>query len=198
MLNATPNTLLAGVSPMTEQPIKVEMLFPNHAVRSQIAISKLPLALVPYTMRTEAARKTMRDPVVAQDGSTYERSAITAYITEHGVSPITGQPMNAQHLYRNTVVAHQIAVMCLPPQLLPFALRSEEARLEMRDPVMACDGQTYPPTSAAKPSGPLHSHLNPPSPSPSHLPDPIATVNRLGVTIPFSIHSSRGSRTWSP
>ena len=38
----------------------------------------------------------MQDPVLAQDGSTYERSAITDYITDHGVSPITGQPMAVQ------------------------------------------------------------------------------------------------------
>jgi hypothetical protein len=56
-------------------------------VRRHLQISRLPLALVPYSLRTESQRMEMEDPVVAQDGSTYERSAITAYITEHGALP---------------------------------------------------------------------------------------------------------------
>jgi hypothetical protein len=34
-----------------------------------------------------------RDPVVAADGHTYERAAIVQWITEHGTSPITRQPL---------------------------------------------------------------------------------------------------------
>jgi hypothetical protein len=39
-----------------------------------------------------------RDPVVAGDGQTYERAAIVQWITEHGTSPITRQPLNINEL----------------------------------------------------------------------------------------------------
>ncbi len=38
------------------------------------------------------------DPVVAGDGHTYERAAIVQWITEHGTSPITRQPLNINEL----------------------------------------------------------------------------------------------------
>merc|ERR1712070_851054 len=35
--------------------------------------------------------RIMTDPVIAPDGCTYERSAITNYLNQYGVSPITGE-----------------------------------------------------------------------------------------------------------
>ena len=132
-----------GVSPLTDQPIDAEHLYTNTAVRTQITVAKLPADLVPYSLRPEATRNEIRDPVVAQDGSTYERAAITAYIQEHGKSPMTGQDMDLSHLYVNQVVRSQVAIHRLPPALLPFSLRTENARMEILDPVMAEDGLTY-------------------------------------------------------
>jgi serine/threonine protein kinase len=45
-----------------------------------------------------------RDPVVAQDGHTYEREAIEEWIRKTGTSPITRQPMSIQHLISNITV----------------------------------------------------------------------------------------------
>jgi hypothetical protein len=42
--------------------------------------------------------KTFRDPVLANDGCTYERKLITDYISEQGTSPFTGQPLDINDL----------------------------------------------------------------------------------------------------
>ena len=43
----------------------------------------------------------MRDPVVGPDGHTYERSAITAWLSSNPVSPMTREPMNVSQLKPN-------------------------------------------------------------------------------------------------
>ncbi len=43
----------------------------------------------------------MSDPVVGNDGQTYERSAIETWISQHSTSPITRQPMNLDNLRPN-------------------------------------------------------------------------------------------------
>ncbi len=45
-----------------------------------------------------------RDPVLAQDGHTYERDAIEEWIRKTGTSPITRQPISIQHLISNITV----------------------------------------------------------------------------------------------
>ncbi|CAF0782550.1 unnamed protein product [Adineta steineri] len=45
-----------------------------------------------------------RDPVLAQDGHTYERVAIEEWIRKTGSSPLTRQPLCMEHLYPNLVV----------------------------------------------------------------------------------------------
>ncbi|CAF4138465.1 unnamed protein product, partial [Adineta steineri] len=45
-----------------------------------------------------------RDPVLAQDGHTYERVAIEEWIRKTGSSPLTRQPLSMEHLYSNLVV----------------------------------------------------------------------------------------------
>jgi len=45
-----------------------------------------------------------RDPVLAQDGHTYEKEAIEQWIRKHGTSPLTRQPLSIEHLYPNHVV----------------------------------------------------------------------------------------------
>jgi serine/threonine protein kinase len=42
-----------------------------------------------------------RDPVLAQDGHTYEREAIVKWIEKHGRSPITDQQLSLEHIYPN-------------------------------------------------------------------------------------------------
>ncbi|CAF3698936.1 unnamed protein product [Rotaria sp. Silwood1] len=48
-----------------------------------------------------------RDPVIGQDGHTYERKDIIAWLQRHGTSPITREPMNIESLRPNHVV-HKI------------------------------------------------------------------------------------------
>ena len=45
-----------------------------------------------------------RDPVLAQDGHTYERQAIVEWIEKNGRSPITDQPLSLEHLYPNYAI----------------------------------------------------------------------------------------------
>ena len=50
----------------------------------------------------------MHEPVVAPDGHTYEKDAITSWLRSHGKSPVTQQPMSVAALIPNLVVKHQI------------------------------------------------------------------------------------------
>ena len=45
-----------------------------------------------------------RDPVVAQDGHTYERKAIEDWIRKNGTSPITDQKLSLEHLIPNHAI----------------------------------------------------------------------------------------------
>ncbi|CAF4157449.1 unnamed protein product [Rotaria sp. Silwood2] len=45
-----------------------------------------------------------RDPVIGQDGHTYERKDIIAWLQQHGTSPITREPMNIKSLRPNHIV----------------------------------------------------------------------------------------------
>ncbi|CAF1642425.1 unnamed protein product, partial [Didymodactylos carnosus] len=42
-----------------------------------------------------------RDPVVAEDGHTYEREAIISWIRKHGTSPLTREPLTIEALRPN-------------------------------------------------------------------------------------------------
>lgn len=46
----------------------------------------------------------MDDPVIAEDGYTYERSAITRWINENGTSPMTRMRMQASELRPNRAI----------------------------------------------------------------------------------------------
>ena len=52
--------------------------------------------------------QSFHDPVLAEDGLTYERAHITAYIRQHGVSPITGETLQLDSLWVNQAVVAQI------------------------------------------------------------------------------------------
>ncbi|CAF1431148.1 unnamed protein product [Adineta steineri] len=45
-----------------------------------------------------------RDPVVAQDGHTYERKAIEEWIRKYGTSPLTNQQLSLEHLVSNYAI----------------------------------------------------------------------------------------------
>ncbi|CAF1302099.1 unnamed protein product [Rotaria sordida] len=56
-----------------------------------------------------------RDPVIAADGRTYERAAIVQWITEHGTSPVTREPLDIKELqaddYLRNLAAQQRSSM---------------------------------------------------------------------------------------
>ena len=54
-------------------------------------------------------KNIMLDPVVAADGHTYERVAITAYLQRYSVSPRTHQKMAHKFLSPNRILSTQIA-----------------------------------------------------------------------------------------
>ena len=51
----------------------------------------------------------MRDPVVAIDGRTYERVAITNWLLTHDVSPVTNLPMSSSNLVPNIQLKNLIS-----------------------------------------------------------------------------------------
>jgi serine/threonine protein kinase len=56
------------------------------------------------------------DPVMGDDGHTYERKTITAWLTKNGTSPITRQPMNINSLRTNYTVKKMIEELRSAPQ----------------------------------------------------------------------------------
>jgi serine/threonine protein kinase len=50
-----------------------------------------------------------RNPVLAQDGHTYEREAIENWIRTNGTSPLTRQQLSLEHLYPNIIVKQLVA-----------------------------------------------------------------------------------------
>ncbi len=50
------------------------------------------------------------DPVIAQDGNTYERKAITQWINQYGTSPITKKPLIINQLTPNHTVKDAVKV----------------------------------------------------------------------------------------
>ena len=55
-----------------------------------------PAAEMPDEFICPITRETMRDPVIASDGFSYEREAIERWLSEHDTSPMTNQLM--EHL----------------------------------------------------------------------------------------------------
>lgn len=50
----------------------------------------------------------MNDPVIASDGQTYERSAITEWLSSHTTSPMTREPMSVTSLQPNSTLKRLI------------------------------------------------------------------------------------------
>jgi hypothetical protein len=57
-----------------------------------------PIRIEEYDAVCPITLRSFREPVVAADGRTYEREAIVRWITEHGTSPFTRQPLNVNDL----------------------------------------------------------------------------------------------------
>lgn len=55
--------------------------------------------------------KIFNDPVIAQDGITYEREAIIQWINQHGTSPLTKIPIYIQQLTSNNTIKDAIKTL---------------------------------------------------------------------------------------
>ena len=53
------------------------------------------------TLTCPITLELFRDPVIAADGHTYERTAITQWILDNGTSPLTRQPLSVEDLQPN-------------------------------------------------------------------------------------------------
>jgi len=51
----------------------------------------------------------MKDPVIASDGRTYERAAITEWLANHSTSPLTREPMSVSTLKSNYAVKSMLS-----------------------------------------------------------------------------------------
>ena len=58
-------------------------------------------AQVPPHLACPITQELMRDPVIAADGATYERQAITQWLRRNKGSPLTREPMSASMLLPN-------------------------------------------------------------------------------------------------
>ena len=68
-----------------------------------------------YGLACPLTKQVMRDPVVAGDGYTYERSAIEHWLGQHTISPITRQPLpDSSDLVPNLTM--RSAIQLLIPQ----------------------------------------------------------------------------------
>jgi len=70
----------------------------------------LPLStpLLPPAFICPITQELMEEPVVTQDGQTYERHAIEYWLRDHDTSPLTGQPLAHKELTANIVLRSMI------------------------------------------------------------------------------------------
>jgi hypothetical protein len=72
---------------------------------------------IPQVYFCPITHEVMTDPVIGSDGITYERSAITYWLSKESVSPMTKQPMSLSDLKPNLAIKELIASMNGIPQL---------------------------------------------------------------------------------
>ena len=61
------------------------------------------------TLTCPITLEVFHDPVIAADGHTYERTAITQWIQDNGTSPLTRQPLSVDDLQPNDELKHLTA-----------------------------------------------------------------------------------------
>ena len=59
--------------------------------------------LVPVDLMCQITHQAMREPVIADDGNTYERSAIEQWLMRSSVSPVSRQPISDCLTFNRTV-----------------------------------------------------------------------------------------------
>lgn len=69
------------------------------------------LVSVPDEFRCPITREIMEDPVICSDGHTYDRQAITRWLSSHGTSPKTNQRLANREVIPNHTLRALIAVL---------------------------------------------------------------------------------------
>ena len=65
-------------------------------------------ANLPRTFFCAISQSVMKDPVLAADGHTYERDAITQWFARKDTSPMTNEPLAHKHLTPNIAIRSAI------------------------------------------------------------------------------------------
>ncbi|CAF1034999.1 unnamed protein product [Didymodactylos carnosus] len=74
------------------------------------SITPLQNSIIDVTLLTDPITLDLyKDPVIAEDGHTYEREAILQWIREKGNSPFTRQPLDINKLHPNIEIKRQVA-----------------------------------------------------------------------------------------
>jgi hypothetical protein len=117
---------------------------PQHLlVRMQVPDELLcPITLMP-----------MKDPVIASDGRTYERAAITEWLANHSTSPLTREPMSVSTLKSNYAVKSMLSrynSMTIVPIQPPIQSQSQSANTNYQSlpsaPIVVVDQSQQQPT----------------------------------------------------
>ena len=73
------------------------------------------MSSIPNEWYCPITMQLMQDPVIGPDGHTYERSAITQWLSSNSISPITRQPMSSRTLTPNIALRNTIEAMTTGP-----------------------------------------------------------------------------------
>ncbi|CAF1153628.1 unnamed protein product [Rotaria magnacalcarata] len=78
---------------------------PPRPIRSQSQrVPTSTLTPIPDALLCPITSDIFKDPVLAEDGHTYERQAIVQWIRQEGTSPITREPLSEKKLRRNHTI----------------------------------------------------------------------------------------------
>lgn len=62
--------------------------------------------------------QVMKDPVIAEDGYTYERKFLMEWLSKSSVSPMTREHMNPKHVLPNTEIFRRILRSEFAPEII--------------------------------------------------------------------------------
>eukprot|EP00299_Pterocystis_sp_00344_P014758 c7329_g1_i2.p1 GENE.c7329_g1_i2~~c7329_g1_i2.p1 ORF type:complete len:186 (-),score=36.73 c7329_g1_i2:75-632(-) len=96
------NGVVAYLKPLTTEPVVIPE--PKPAPSKKATVTPKPnLIPTPNGFYCPITHEIMDDPVTAEDGFTYERTAITAWLKDHNTSPMTREAMGTRLTQSHTV-----------------------------------------------------------------------------------------------
>ena len=99
MKKSNSTTSEASLSPST----------PHRMSRRSSSIARMASGELPEDFMCPITQEKMADPVIAQDGHTYERKAIEAWFSTSNLSPMTNAPLSNKSLLPNFNLKSQIS-----------------------------------------------------------------------------------------